>query len=184
MGANSYTEHLKEEAQYNSQETLRSIITSIQSDRREILWPDEEGWVQFIKDHRKQIMEKSTEVYIDPNDARIYAYSVESFLKSKDLPISMAWIVVWLNQLYSSLHLESFRVSRQASLCQGDNRSPFLRDGLSIVSWLRADSCSAVGRRAYDRGSSRSRHCTTFRWLVPMVGESRGRDIPGAYLYS
>ena len=107
MGANSYTEHLKEEAQYNSQETLRSIITSIQSDRREILWPDEEGWVQFIKDHRKQIMEKSTEVYIDPNDARIYAYSVESFLKSKDLPISMAWIVVWLNQLYSSLHFSA-----------------------------------------------------------------------------
>ena len=100
---NSYTEYLAEQ-QEDTQASLRSQKRDIQHNVRESLWPDEAAWVQYVKDHYRAIKEKSLDTQIDPNDAKTCAYSLSLFLQKYEMPLSMTWIVAWLNQIDSDLH--------------------------------------------------------------------------------
>lgn len=105
--ANSYTEMLQQ-SKNNTTDVVsfRKIIKDIQTDNRETLWPDELGWMQFVRDHRTQIKEKAALINVDPNDAQVYTCSMQAYLLKLGKPKSMAWIVVWLNQLESVLHFD------------------------------------------------------------------------------
>lgn len=104
--ADSYIEMMREQKNEHKFTTLRSLLSSIKNSHVEALWPEEEGWRQYIKDHFNEIKEKSITIAVDPNDARKYCYSVEAYLKSIDVPISTAWIILMLNQLESTLHFD------------------------------------------------------------------------------
>lgn len=86
--------------------TLKGIIKDLQSDTRETFWPDEAGWRQYVKDHYAELKAQASIEYITPNDMRKYAYSIGAYLKEKGHPVSIGWIVLWLNQVESILHLD------------------------------------------------------------------------------
>ena len=103
--ANSYVESLQAN-KTNNNTTLKTIIQNIKNDSNEPFWPFEEGWRQYIRDHFNEIKEKATTIAVNPNDARKYCYSVEAYLYNQDLPKSISWIVMWLNQLDSNMHFD------------------------------------------------------------------------------
>lgn len=106
--ADSYTEYQQEINNKNNENTtLRTIIKNIRTGINESFWPFEEGWRQYIRDHFNEIKEKATTIAVDPNDARKYCYSVEAYLSDiQNLPKSIFWIVMWLNQLDSNMHFD------------------------------------------------------------------------------
>ena len=104
--ADSYIDSLSESDSNNSNDTLRTLIKHIKNTSSESFWPFEEGWRQYIKDHYNEIKEKAITIAVDPNDARKYCYSVEAYLIEQNVPRSVSWIVMWLNQLDSSMHFD------------------------------------------------------------------------------
>lgn len=90
-----------------SESTLRTIISKLQNSSNDNYWPNDSMWVQFIKDHRASILEKSNRVELHPNDVRKFQYGIESYLTAYSYPKSIAWIVLWLNQLDSNLHFDT-----------------------------------------------------------------------------
>ena len=105
--ADSYVDSLKEKKNENTFTTLKTLLTNVKESYGEPFWPEEEGWRQYIKDHFKEIKEKSTTIAVDPNEARKYCYSVEAYLKNLGYPRSISWIVMMINQLESNLHFDS-----------------------------------------------------------------------------
>lgn len=69
-------------------------------------YPNDSDWVLFVKDHKAIILEESSTLNVDASTVDINRYSVESFLKENGLPISIAWIVIWINQLDSAMNFD------------------------------------------------------------------------------
>ena len=79
--------------QYSLHSAYASILSSYSNYDRE--------WVQFIKDHYYHIKSKSTLVELNPYKHNTYHYRVTDFLKDNNIPVEMAWIVLFINQLGS-----------------------------------------------------------------------------------
>ena len=56
-------------------------------------------WVVFVKDHRDELLQRSTHEYYGPGDLYRFRYRPASFVESKNLPLSSEWILLWLNNL-------------------------------------------------------------------------------------
>lgn len=65
---------------------------------------DDQEWVQFIKDHRVEILKKSELVSIDPDTMAMYKYRPEEFLDSLNRSRALSWIMLWINNIRSAHH--------------------------------------------------------------------------------
>lgn len=86
------------------EQSLRHTISRIISANNDDMWPNDDCWVQFVKDHYKQIKESSHIHVLDANDMRKFQHSTETYMRENGYPISLGWVALWLNQLDSSLH--------------------------------------------------------------------------------
>lgn len=62
----------------------------------------EPEWVQFIKDHRRYIVEHSTTWYINPDVMGRYRYRLEEYLEFIKQPVPY-WLVIYINELQSNI---------------------------------------------------------------------------------
>ena len=67
-------------------------------------------WVQFIKDHFYHIKNKSSVVELDPYRHNSMKYRLADFLADNNIPISMSWIVLYINQLGSDMEFRDITV--------------------------------------------------------------------------
>lgn len=58
------------------------------------------NWRQYVLDHRKHILEKSTLIAVDPNLMNTYTYRIRDFLTKINTDASVDWIVLYINQLF------------------------------------------------------------------------------------
>lgn len=56
-------------------------------------------WLLFIKDHRQQILEDSTIVYLDGNTIGRYEYKLRWFLEDNKINTDLIWIILELNNV-------------------------------------------------------------------------------------
>ena len=87
-------------------DSLYSAIDSIKNFSGDSYWCNDKNWTQFVKDHRSELIASSTIMALDPNKANKASYSIEMYLKELSLPESIGWIVIWLNQLDSSMNFD------------------------------------------------------------------------------
>ncbi len=62
---------------------------------------DDEGWVQFVKDHRTVLLNNSTVTTISLDMANRYQYRFALYLYDNSIDASLHWIILWLNQIKS-----------------------------------------------------------------------------------
>lgn len=87
--------------------SLLSTIDGYLNKNNDDYYPNDNEWVLFVKDHKEVILKESTTVEIDASIMNINRYSVEPFLREHNLPVSISWIVVWINQLDSAMNFNS-----------------------------------------------------------------------------
>lgn len=73
---------------------------------RTTIFPTEKEWIQFVKDHRDQILENSNHIFIDFNDQNTYRYRLYSYLVDTNNDPELLWIVLWLNQLDTEMDFD------------------------------------------------------------------------------
>ena len=56
-------------------------------------------WLLFIKDHRKQILEESTVVYLTGSQMGRYEYHLRWFLEDNKINTDLIWIILELNNV-------------------------------------------------------------------------------------
>ncbi len=63
------------------------------------------NWRQCVYDHRKQLLENSTQVNFSLEHAHQWRYRLQEFINVKyNLPYDVVWIVFWLNNLQNPDH--------------------------------------------------------------------------------
>lgn len=75
---------------------VTTFASRLRSKSTGISHPEPE-WVQFIKDHRRYIVENATDWYINPDIMGKYRYRLEEYLQyiKQDIPV---WLVAYINQ--------------------------------------------------------------------------------------
>lgn len=66
----------------------------------------EPEWIQYLKDHRRYLIEKSVNWYINPDQMGKYRYRLEEYLQSINCSIP-AWLVFYLNQIDSNIEFNN-----------------------------------------------------------------------------
>lgn len=65
-----------------------------------------DAWRLFIQDHKQLILENSVLVTISKSTIHTYKYRIEEYLKSIGHPITLAWIVLYINNIKSNLEFK------------------------------------------------------------------------------
>jgi len=66
-------------------------------------------WMLFVQDHRRFILENSEKTVLTADEMFTYEYRPEDFLKDRNLPLSMLWIFLWINQLSNSVQFPTIK---------------------------------------------------------------------------
>lgn len=66
-------------------------------------------WVLFVQDHRRFILKNSTTVNLSVDEMFRYQYRPEEYLKDNNLPLSILWIFLWINQLSNSMQFPTIK---------------------------------------------------------------------------
>ena len=66
-------------------------------------------WLLFVQDHRKFILENSSTVTLTNDDMFRYEYRPEEYMKDNNLPLSMLWIFLWINQLTNAMQFPTIK---------------------------------------------------------------------------
>lgn len=84
--------------------SLLNTIDGYLNKNNDDYYPNDKDWVLFVKDRRSTILEEATIIQVDASSMGIYKYSVEALLKENNIPVSAAWILIWINQLDSAMN--------------------------------------------------------------------------------
>jgi hypothetical protein len=86
-----------------------TLAQRLESTRKLKIAPDDKEWIQFMKDHREHILEKSSSILIDYNDQNTYRYRLFSYLVETSHTVDLLWIILWLNQLDTEMDFNNVR---------------------------------------------------------------------------
>ena len=62
------------------------------------------SFTPFIQDYRDEIVESSTTQQYDLADTARYNYRPADFLRAKKIPVSIEWILLWINNMPSKTY--------------------------------------------------------------------------------
>lgn len=86
--------------------SLLNNIKALKNKNNDNFYPNDNSWVQYVKDHRSEILSSATYTEIDPNVSHECRYSINSYLTEINVPVSIGWIVLWINQLDSDMRFD------------------------------------------------------------------------------
>lgn len=68
--------------------------------------PSDPDWVQFVRDHRRQLMNRAVTVNINPDRAFRLRYRPAQLLRELDRSPELAWIILLINDISSVRQFE------------------------------------------------------------------------------
>lgn len=66
-------------------------------------------WMLFVQDHRRFILQNAKTTELTMDEMFTYEYRPEDFLKDRNLPLSMLWIFLWINQLSNAMQFPTIK---------------------------------------------------------------------------
>lgn len=75
-------------------------------------------WRLYIRDHKKDILDKCITLTLSTDEQYRYEYRPEDVLIDNRLPISLIWILLWINQYPSTEHFYGFKTILIPNLSQ------------------------------------------------------------------
>jgi len=61
--------------------------------------PENDSMIRTIIDHRTSILKNSIKHQLAPAETRRYRYFPEAYLKDRQIPISLCWIILFINNI-------------------------------------------------------------------------------------